>query len=229
VLAVGSPTALLLGHGRGIGWATAAGDLWFGVVWQLFVWTGVGELVRLALLLIGVPDPTRARSVAAVVIGWTVLRLAWGAFRALGPVPVREREVRIAGLGAGLDGLRIGQLTDTHLGPFLTRRWTQRITAQVHALDVDLLAHTGDLVDGSLAARAHQVEPLGAVTARDARVFITGNHEQVQRVVTGRAGISLPVAAFPSPVCADPLCRITRLHDSRCMRGSPGLPDCSVG
>jgi predicted MPP superfamily phosphohydrolase len=53
----------------------------------------------------------------------------------------------------------------------------RRITAQVNALDVDVLAHTGDLVDGSLAHRAHQVEPLGAATARDARVFITGNHE----------------------------------------------------
>ena len=65
------------------------------------------------------PDPARARVVAAAVLGWTVLILAWGAYRALGPVPVREREVRIAGLGAGLDGLRIGQITDTHLGPFL--------------------------------------------------------------------------------------------------------------
>ena len=95
------------------------------------------------------------------MLGWTVLILAWGAYRALGPVPVREREVRIAGLGAGLDGLRIGQLTDTHLGPFLSRRWTRRITAQVNALDVDVLAHTGDLVDGSLAPRAHQVRAAG--------------------------------------------------------------------
>jgi uncharacterized protein len=177
VLALGLPTALLVGHGRGIGWAATAGDLWLGVAWQLFVWTAVGEVLRLALLLAEVPDPFRARVVAVAVACWTVLILAWGAYRALGPVPVREREIRIAGLGAGLDGLRIGQLTDTHLGPFLTRSWAQRITDQVNALDVDVLAHTGDLVDGSLAARAHQVQPLGAATGRDARVFITGNHE----------------------------------------------------
>ena len=123
-LALGLPAALLLGHGRGLRWAVPAGDLWLGVAWQLFVWTAVGELVRLAVLLVGVPDPARARAVAAAVLGWTVLILAWGAYRALGPVPVREREVRINGLGAGLDGLRIGQITDTHLGPFLSRRWT---------------------------------------------------------------------------------------------------------
>ena len=154
-----------------------AGAVWLGVVWQLFVWTLAGELVRLALLSAGVPDPLRARAVALVVVGWTVAILGWGAYRALGPVPVRERDVHVEGLGAALDGLRIVQITDTHLGPFLSRRWAARITAQVNALDADVLAHTGDLVDGSLGARRHQVEPLGAATARDARVFITGNHE----------------------------------------------------
>ncbi|HWM59939.1 MAG TPA: metallophosphoesterase, partial [Pseudonocardia sp.] len=137
-----------------------------------------GEVLRLALLLADVPDPLRARVVAVAVACWTVLILAWGAYRALGPVPVREREIRIAGLGAGLDGLRIGQLTDTHLGPFLTRSWAQRITDQVNALDVDVLAHTGDLVDGSVADCAHDVEPLRGATAQT-RVYVTGNHEYV--------------------------------------------------
>jgi predicted MPP superfamily phosphohydrolase len=177
VLALGLPTALLVGHGRGVRWAIAAGDLWLGVIWQLFVWSVAGELLRPVLALSGVPDPSGARIVAGTVLAWTVLILGWGAYRALGPVPIREREVRIDGLGPGLDGLRIGQLTDTHLGPFLPRRWTERITARVNALDLDVLAHTGDLVDGSLAHRSHQVQPLAAATARDARLFITGNHE----------------------------------------------------
>src|SRR3954469_20175852 len=113
-LTVGLPAALLLGHGRGVRWAVGAGDLWLGVAWQLFVWTAVGELVRLALLLAGLPDPARARVVTVVVLGWTVLILGWGAYRALGPVPVRQLEVLIAGLGSGLSGLRIGHITDTH-------------------------------------------------------------------------------------------------------------------
>ena len=177
LLAVGLPAALLLGRSRGIEGLATAGAVWLGVVWQLFVWTLAGELVRLALLSAGVPDPLRARAVALVVVGWTVAILGWGAYRALGPVPVRERDVHVEGLGGALDGLRIVQITDTHLGPFLSRRWTARITGQVNALDADVLAHTGDLVDGSLGARRHQVEPLGTATAREARVFITGNHE----------------------------------------------------
>jgi uncharacterized protein len=177
VLGIGLPTALVVGRGRRIGAAATLGPVWLGIIWQLFVWTLVGELLRLALFAAGVPDPLRARAVALAVVGWTGVILAWGLYRALGPVPVREREVHLEGLGAGLDGLRLVQITDTHLGPFLSRRWAARITEQVNGLDADVLAHTGDLVDGSLAARRHQVEPLGAATARDVRVFITGNHE----------------------------------------------------
>lgn len=176
-LTVGLPAALVLGRRRRDTGTFVAGAVWLGIVWQLFVWTVAGELLRLALLAAGVPDPLRARAVALAVLGWTVVILAWGAYRALGPVPVREREVRIGGLGPGLDGLRVVQVTDTHLGPFLSRRWAARIVDQVNALDADVLAHTGDLVDGDLTARRHQVEPFGAATARDARLFITGNHE----------------------------------------------------
>jgi len=177
VLVVGLPVAMMIGRLRGREGLLTSGAVWLGVVWQLFVWTLAGELVRLGLLAAGVPDPLRARVVALVVLGWTVGILCWGAYQALGPVPVRKREVHVDGLGAGLDGLRIGQITDTHLGPFLSRAWATRITAQVNALHADVLAHTGDLVDGSLGARRAQVEPFGAATARDARVFITGNHE----------------------------------------------------
>jgi uncharacterized protein len=177
VLAIGLPAVLLVGRGRRMGAAATVGPVWLGIIWQLFVWTLIGELLRLALFAAGVPDPLRARAVALAVLGWTGVILAWGLYRALGPVPVRKREVHLEGLGAGLDGLRLVQITDTHLGPFLSRRWAARITEQVNRLDADVLAHTGDLVDGSLAARRHQVDPLGAATARDARVFITGNHE----------------------------------------------------
>jgi predicted MPP superfamily phosphohydrolase len=177
VLMIGLPAALMVGRLRGREGLLTSGAVWLGVMWQLFVWTLVGELLRLTLAAAGVPDPLGARVVALVVLGWTVAILGWGAYRALGPVPVREREVHLGGLGAGLDGLRVVQITDTHLGPFLSRAWAARITAQVSALEADVLAHTGDLVDGSLAARRHQVEPLGSATARDVRVFITGNHE----------------------------------------------------
>ena len=178
LLAVGLPAALLLGRSRGIEGVVTAGAVWLGVVWQLFVWTLAGELVRLALVSSGVPDPLRARAVALVVVGWTVVILGWGAYRALGPVPVRERDVHIEGLGAALDGLRVVLITDTHYGPLDRARWSARVAEQVNALDADILAHTGDIADGT---RRRSARPGRAARRGDApataRVYVTGNHE----------------------------------------------------
>src|SRR4029453_17414944 len=41
----------------------------------------------------------------------------------------------------------------------------------------DIVAHTGDIADGEVAERREQAAPLGAVQARLARVYVTGNHE----------------------------------------------------
>ena len=47
----------------------------------------------------------------------------------------------------------------------------------MNALDADLCAVTGDLVDGPVARVAAEVAPLGALRARDGVFFVTGNHD----------------------------------------------------
>jgi predicted MPP superfamily phosphohydrolase len=47
----------------------------------------------------------------------------------------------------------------------------------VAALAPDVVAITGDLVDGSVAELAPMVEPLRALRARHGVYFVTGNHE----------------------------------------------------
>ena len=123
--------------------------------------------------------PTRSGRglVALVVVGWTVAILGWGAYRALGPVPVRERDVQIEGLGGALDGLRIVQITDTHLGPFLSRRWA----APDHRPGQRAECRRAGPHRRPRRRQPRRPAPPGRAarraTARDARVFITGNHE----------------------------------------------------
>jgi predicted MPP superfamily phosphohydrolase len=49
--------------------------------------------------------------------------------------------------------------------------------AQVNALEPDVVAITGDLVDGSVPRLAPHVAPLGRLRARHGVFFVTGNHE----------------------------------------------------
>lgn len=76
-----------------------------------------------------------------------------------------------------LDGLRIAQLTDIHIGPILNDKWLQHIVDRVNALDADIVAITGDLVDGSVAELGSHVAPLANLKAKYGVFFVTGNHE----------------------------------------------------
>jgi len=68
-------------------------------------------------------------------------------------------------------------VTDTHYGPIDRARWSRSVTAVVNTLDADVVCHTGDIADGTVAMRLEQAAPLGLINAGLARVYVTGNHE----------------------------------------------------
>lgn len=76
-----------------------------------------------------------------------------------------------------LDGLRIVQISDLHIGSILDRRFAEHLVARCNALDPDLLAVTGDLVDGGVRQLAPVVAPLAGLRARHGVFFVTGNHD----------------------------------------------------
>src|SRR4051812_49267601 len=67
------PALMMLGHGRRhLDLAAALGDGLLGAAWVLFVWSVLGQLLRVGLLSAGVADPVRSRVVAAAVTAVTV-------------------------------------------------------------------------------------------------------------------------------------------------------------
>jgi predicted MPP superfamily phosphohydrolase len=174
---VGFPFLMFLGHGRHRDWAARIGDTTLGVIWVLFVWAILGNLLRLALAVGGVGDPARSRIVAAAVTGVSLVLVVWGYVEAMRVPRVRRVEVTLPRLGAGLDGLRVVLLTDTHYGPIDRARWSAGMVRVVNGLDADIVCHTGDIADGTVDERRAQAAPLGEVRAKLARTYVTGNHE----------------------------------------------------
>ena len=171
------PWLMFRGHGRGRDGLAIAGDTILGVIWVLFSWSVLGIVARIVLFAAGVSDPAGARIVAGAIVGVAVILLAWGYWEAMRVPRVRTADVRIASLGPGLDGVRVVVLTDTHYGPIDRARWSARVTEAVNALDADIVCHTGDIADGSVARRREQAAPLGLIRAKLARAYVTGNHE----------------------------------------------------
>ncbi|MHC9295112.1 metallophosphoesterase [Mycobacterium sp. LTG2003] len=175
---IGLPAMMTLGHGRRHrDWAAVAGDVLLGVMWVLFVWSVLAQLLRLALLVLGVPDPERSRIVAVAVVVVVIAVLAWGYAEAMRVPRIRRVDVDIARLGGGLDGLRVAVITDTHYGPLDRTRWSASVVERVNELDADVVCHVGDIADGIVNRREAQAKPLAAARARLARVYVTGNHE----------------------------------------------------
>jgi predicted MPP superfamily phosphohydrolase len=86
-------------------------------------------------------------------------------------------DVPITGLSDALTGFRIVQISDIHVGPTIKRAYLEAIVKRVNALNPDVVAITGDLVDGSVAELAAHVAPLAQLRARHGVYFVTGNHE----------------------------------------------------
>jgi predicted MPP superfamily phosphohydrolase len=101
----------------------------------------------------------------------------WGFVNARRTARVVRVDVPVAGLPHALDGFTIAQVSDVHVGPTIKRPFVEAIVATVNRLEVDLVAVTGDLVDGSVRELADHVAPLAGLRSREGSFFVTGNHE----------------------------------------------------
>jgi uncharacterized protein len=169
-------------------WVALPVWVWMGLLFLLVTLLGATELVRLfwtgalAERLRGAPiDPARRLFVSRLLGGAVGLGAAGvGAFavsNALGRVRVKELLIPLRRLPPSLDGLTIAQLTDLHIGPTLGRAWLEDVVARTNALGADVVAITGDLVDGSVERLGHTISVLGELRARYGVYFVTGNHE----------------------------------------------------
>lgn len=130
-------------------------------------------------------DPGRRRVLHAaggVAMAAPFAALAYGTLVQRTNFQVREADVQLPGLADGLDGLRILQLSDIHLSPFLTEAELARVVDASRELRPNLAVITGDLISGPgdpLDACLRQLSRLRA----DAGIYgCMGNHEHYARV-----------------------------------------------
>lgn len=102
---------------------------------------------------------------------------AVGAHQALRGLEVVEVKVALRDLPPELEGFRITQISDLHVGPTIRRAFVEAVVARANALGSDLIAITGDLVDGHVAQRREDVAPLAGLQAPEGVFYVTGNHE----------------------------------------------------
>jgi predicted MPP superfamily phosphohydrolase len=166
--------------GEGWKWLGLLSMGWFSSLFVLTLVRDAGLVAGWLVALAGgwAVDWPRAQawSAAAVPLLATLVTLV-GFFNARRVAGVVRVDVPIRDLPAGLEGFTIAQLSDIHVGPTIRRGYIQRIVDAVNALGADMVAITGDLVDGTVAELRDHVAPLAGLRARHGTFVVTGNHE----------------------------------------------------
>ncbi len=164
-------------------WVPWTGFVAMGAFSSLFVLTAMRDVALLAggtadmfLPIYAALERFRVLSAAGIPLLAALITVI-GFFNARRRAAVREVDVAIAGLPAALEGFTIAQISDIHVGATIRRGYVSAIVDAVNALKPDLIAVTGDIVDGSVEQLAAHTEPLGRLSARHGAFFITGNHE----------------------------------------------------
>jgi predicted MPP superfamily phosphohydrolase len=178
--------ALLQGPFR---WWMLSSLLGFLVVAGLFI---VGRLARAVHFvyarLFPPSDPAHQRLIslarrgflkkAALATGVTPFAAcAYGILYERTEIETTFQRINLARLPKAFDGIRVAQLSDLHIGPFMPAADIRRCVAMVNQLKPDWVALTGDFITWDASTQAEAVEALRGLKAPLGIWGCLGNHE----------------------------------------------------
>ena len=102
---------------------------------------------------------------------------AYGFYSARKGPTIINQDIYLKNLPDSFENFTIAQISDLHVGPTIKKPYVEKVVNQISNLNPDLIAITGDMVDGSIDYLRKDLEPLSQVVASHGTYFVTGNHE----------------------------------------------------
>ncbi len=155
---------------------------WMGIAFLMFVTLLATDMIWLLLKLIPENHLPESRLLLQHYFGVVALSVTgilggFSFWKGLQSVTVKQLSITLSRLPQSLDGLRIVQITDLHVGSLINGNWLRRVVDKVNVLKPDIIVITGDLVDGSVKELCHHIAPIADLQAQYGTYFVTGNHE----------------------------------------------------
>jgi len=107
---------------------------------------------------------------------------AYGMFYERLNLEIAHRRIKIPRLPRAFEGFRLAQLSDIHIGPFMTAEEIRRYVGIVNGLKPELVALTGDFVTWDASTQFAVVEALAGFEAPFGVYGCLGNHEMYAKV-----------------------------------------------
>jgi predicted MPP superfamily phosphohydrolase len=156
--------------------------------WIVFSFMGIGAtlviytlLADAGMLMMGFLYPQWAAVAApygvVVVLSMVVFSNLCGAMQMAAGPRVYKVDVHIPKSLQSLNGFKIAQISDLHVGPTISRRFVDKVVRRTNDLRPDMVALTGDLIDGLPDVLRPSCEPLRSLRSTHGAYAVLGNHE----------------------------------------------------
>ena len=154
-------------------------SLALGIFSCLVFYSLVIDIVGIALQLSSFSLSILASNYYALItlIALTSATVLVGIYQALKVPTICKIDIPLKDLPRNFDGFKIVQISDLHIGPTIKGDYVKKIVDIVNDLKPDLVALTGDFIDGTVEDLKEDAAPLANIMAPHGVFFVTGNHE----------------------------------------------------
>ncbi len=114
---------------------------------------------------------------ATLVLTASTLSLFLGHFIARRGPKVVAIDIPLRNLPVALDGFRIAQITDLHIGLTIRKNYVEKVVEKTLAANTDLIVLTGDIADGDINKYGEDSAPLALLGATGKAWLVPGNHD----------------------------------------------------
>ena len=113
----------------------------------------------------------------AVLISLTGISSLYGFSQTQKAATLFKHNVPLNNLPPQFRGFKIAQISDIHVGAMIQKNYVSSIVEQINELKPDMVAITGDVVDGSVSQLRKHTDAFMDLSSTYGTYVITGNHE----------------------------------------------------
>ncbi|MDY3330561.1 MAG: metallophosphoesterase [Pelistega sp.] len=111
------------------------------------------------------------------VMGISTALTVYGVHQAIKVPEVRHVDITIQNLPDALNGFKVAHLTDLHISHLFKQEWLSQVVERTNQTQADMIAISGDLIDGHVADRLPDIKAYADFKARYGVFTSLGNHE----------------------------------------------------
>lgn len=146
------------------------------IAWCGYVWMGLFNL----LLFFSVIELAISFFISHHYSYWpvpiTIVIGIWALYNGIKHPTISRYKIK----NSTITNFKIVQISDLHIGMLhLNERWLRRVVRKIKDCEPDMVALTGDLVEGSFSTISPQLSPLAELPPHIPKFYITGNHEYI--------------------------------------------------